>query len=158
MKLFKKISSLVLLSLILGSCDPLMVYDHFEKTNQGKWNWNDIKSFEVNITDTISAYNVYVNVRHTKEYPKNNLYIFLSLQSPNGAVLKDTLELKITDLRGKWLGEGFGSVKLVRLLYRKDVHFVSSGKYIFTLEQGMRLEEIPVTDIGVRVEEYKPLK
>ena len=44
MKLLKKISLLTLLSLILVSCDPLMVYDHFEKTNQGEWNWNDIKT------------------------------------------------------------------------------------------------------------------
>ena len=37
------------------SCDPDMVYDHFEKTAGGKWSWDDVKTFNVDMTDTTAC-------------------------------------------------------------------------------------------------------
>ncbi len=150
---------LTVFSLIyLTSCDPRMIYDKFEDTGNGSWNWEEKKQFEIDIQDTISSYNVYVNIRHTKDYPFNNLYVFLTLSGPTGGVIKDTLEFQIAEASGKWTGTGFGNVKLVRKKYRGAVRFARKGNYIFELEQGMRQKEIPVTDVGIRVEKYQKLK
>ncbi len=67
------------LAICTVSCDPNMVYDHFEKTENGEWSWDDVKSFEVDMQDTVNAYNIFIDIRHTKEYPKSNLYVFLSI-------------------------------------------------------------------------------
>jgi hypothetical protein len=52
------------------------------------------------------------------------------------------------------LGNGFGDIKLISRIYRKGVRFKNSGEYTFSIEQRMRLPEIPVTDVGLRIEKY----
>ncbi|HYW95062.1 MAG TPA: gliding motility lipoprotein GldH [Bacteroidales bacterium] len=156
----KILQAFLFTALVFGmvSCDPNMVYDHFEKTNDGQWSWDDVKTFKVDMTDTITAYNIYIDIRHTRAYPKSNLYVFLNILSPAGAEVRDTVGIDIADERGRWMGSGFGNVKLIRRLYRRDVRFAVPGTYTFTLEQAMRLKEVPVTDVGIRIEKYKKLK
>ncbi len=156
----KILNILLFAALAIGtvSCDPDMVYDHFEKTAGGKWSWDDVKTFNVDMTDTTHAFNIYIDIRHTKEYPKSNLYVFLSIVSPSQSEIHDTVSIGIADNRGRWLGNGFGNVKLVRRLYRQDVRFASPGVYTFKVEQAMRLKEVPVTDVGIRIEKFVQLK
>jgi len=140
------------------SCDPNMLYDQFEKTEGNTWSWEEKKSFTVKMDNPDNYYNIYINIRHTKDYPKRNLYVFLTIDGPNEAHTADTIDIAIADDRGKWLGSGFGDIKFVRKRIREMVRFAYSGEYIITIEQGMRLEEVPVTDVGLRIEKYKDFK
>jgi gliding motility-associated lipoprotein GldH len=149
---------LVLSILVLTSCDPNMVYDQFRATGENSWSWDEQQIFEVEMENPDEYYNIYVSVRHTKEYPKSNLYLFLSIQGPNDAVSHDTIDVAIADTRGRWLGDGFGDVKFVRKRIREKVRFSFPGKYTFTLSQGMRLKEIPITDVGLRIEKFNSIK
>jgi gliding motility-associated lipoprotein GldH len=152
---------LTLIAVILSffcSCDPDMVYDEFQKTPGGEWKWEDKKVFEVPVLDSSKTYNIILNIRHTKDYPKSNLFVFVTTMAPTGQTIKDTVEIKIADEKGKWLGSGFGGIKLVSRMYRKNVSFKRSGTYSFTIEQAMRLPEIPVTDVGLRVEKFSLIK
>ncbi|MBE0654945.1 MAG: gliding motility lipoprotein GldH [Bacteroidales bacterium] len=157
MKDLKLLSLLVFSIFILNSCDPNMVYDQFMKTGDNSWSWGEKQIFEVKMEDPDQFYNIFINIRHTKEYPKSNLYVFLSIQGPNDAVTHDTIDIGIADPRGKWLGDGFGDVKFVRKKIREKVRFAFPGDYTFTLSQGMRLEEVPVTDVGLRIEKFKSI-
>ena len=154
-----KISLFIFLVLLfaLSSCDPNMVYDQFEKTQGQSWDTNDIKRFEVDVKDNLSTYNVYVNIRHTKDYPKSNLYLFVTIKGPQENEIRDTIDIRIADKHGKWTGSGFGEIKFVRKKIKKSVRFAQKGKYIFEIEQGMRLKEIPVTDVGIRIEKFNPV-
>lgn len=140
------------------SCDPLMLYDSYKNTENEKWTHKDAKNFEVKISDSLTTYNVLVNIRHTTDYPLSNLFVFITATAPSGTTVKDTLELFITDERGKWQGYGFGKIKHISRMYRKNVRFPRTGKYTFTIEQGMRLPEVPVTDVGLRIEKYRDLR
>jgi gliding motility-associated lipoprotein GldH len=95
-----------------------------------------------------------VNVRHTKEYSKRNLYLFLTINGPNETEARDTIDIAIADAKGRWLGSGFGDIKFVRKRIRENVRFAFPGTYEFVFEQGMRVEEVPVTDVGLRIEEF----
>jgi gliding motility-associated lipoprotein GldH len=154
----KTIFSVVVLFLLVTSCDPYMVYDEYSKAEGGQWKWSDKKTFEANMTDSIGLYNILINIRHTTSYPKSNLFVFVTTTAPTGNSRRDTVEILIADDRGKWQGNGFSDVKLVSREYRKAIRFLYPGKYTFELEQGMRIPEIPVTDIGVRIEEFKDLR
>jgi len=143
--------------ILLTSCDPHMVYDQFEKTGNNAWSWDEEKKFKVHMEHPNEFYNIYINIRHTKEYPKSNLYVFLTINGPNDSESRDTIDIPITNQHGKWLGSGFGDIKFVRKRIREKVRFAFPGEYIFTLEQGMRIEELPVTDVGLRIEEYTSL-
>ncbi len=142
---------------LLISCDPHMVYDQFEKTGNNTWSWDEKKKFEVNMENPDQYYNIYINIRHTKEYPKSNLYVFLTINGPNESESRDTIDIPIANPRGKWLGSGFGDIKFVRKRIREKVRFAFPGEYVFTLEQGMRIEDLPVTDVGLRIEKYSSL-
>ena len=154
----KKLMFVTGIIFILCACDPDMVYDNFQTTGNREWSWEDKKIFNVEIPDSTKSYNIILNIRHTKEYPKSNLFVFIATRSPNGQAIKDTVEVQIADERGKWLGEGFGDIKLVSRMYRKRVMFRNTGTYEFTIEQGMRLPAIPVTDVGLRIEEFNLIK
>lgn len=142
--------------IILSSCDEDMVYDQFTQTEGGIWRWQDAREFSVEISDTLSLHDIYIQVRHTVEYPMTNLYMFVHVKGPSGQNLKDTVNLVLAQPDGKWLGRGTGKLREIRLLYRSDTKFSEPGTYTFTLEQGMRNPELPVTDLGIRIERIKP--
>lgn len=145
-----------LLFLVLISCDPQMVYDEYVHLDGGMWKWTDAKEFPVEITDTTSLYNIYLQVRHSVDYPMSNLYMFVHVKGPTGQILKDTVNLILAEPNGRWTGSGTGKLRELQLLYRSQTQFGSSGTYVFTLEQGMRTPELPVTDLGIRIERANP--
>jgi gliding motility-associated lipoprotein GldH len=148
---------LALLSISLFfSCDRNMVYSRFSKIEGGTWGWEDPKKFRVEISDTTHMHNIYIQVRHTVDYPLRNLYIFVGVEGPSGQQLKDTVNIIIAEPDGTWKGRGVGRLKELRFLYRKNTIFGETGTYTFTLEQGMRTPELPVTDVGVRIERVNP--
>jgi len=142
----------ILLVLLLTSCDPGMVYDQFMTTGNGTWRWNDVGVFEVEMTDTVSLHNIYLQVRHTVDYPLSNLYMFVLLKGPSGQFVRDTVNMVLATPDGSWTGTGTGKLKELRLLYRQQIRFNESGTYSIFLEQAMRRSELPVTDVGVRIE------
>lgn len=150
------ILALAALMLHVQSCDSEMVYDKYIPTEHGMWSWRDAMEFSADISDTVSLHNIYVQVRHTVEYPMSNLYMFVHVKSPSGQYLKDTINMVLAAPDGKWTGRGNGNIRELMFLYRKQSIFRSPGTYVFTLEQAMRDPELPVTDLGVRIEKVKP--
>jgi gliding motility-associated lipoprotein GldH len=138
------------------SCDSDMVYDQYITLEQGSWSWNDAIEFKADISDTISMHNIYLQLRHTVDYPMSNLYMFVHVKGPSGQHLTDTINMILAEPDGKWTGKGNGTIRELMLLYRKQTQFSIPGTYIFTLEQAMRQEELPVTDLGVRIERSNP--
>jgi len=151
-------SVLLILTLLLTlqvSCDKGMVYDEYIGTNGG-WKWQDAKEFKVDLNDTLSLYNIYVQVRHTVEYPMSNLYMFVHVKGPLGQHRKDTVNMILAEPSGEWIGRGTGNLRELQLLYKKQTQFRTPGIYVFTLEQAMRNPELPVTDLGIRIERINP--
>lgn len=150
------ILALIALLLHVQSCDSGMVYDQYMGTENGNWSWRDAIEFKADISDTISLHNIYLQVRHTVDYPLSNLYMFVHVKSPSGQHRKDTINMVLAEPDGKWTGKGNGNIRELMLLYRKQTKFRIPGTYVFTLEQAMREPELPVTDLGVRIERVNP--
>lgn len=150
------ILAVIVLLLHCQSCDSDMVYDQFEELDQGMWTWKDALEFKADIIDTVSLHNIYLQIRHTTEYPMSNLYMFVHIMSPTGQHMKDTINMILAAPDGRWTGKGNGNVRELMLLYRKQTKFRVPGTYIFTLEQAMRQDALPVTDLGVRIERSNP--
>jgi len=148
--------TLSILFLVGVSCDPQMIYDQYVHTEDGMWSWMDAREFSVDITDTTSLYNIYLQVRHSVDYPMSNLYMFVHVKGPTGQHLKDTVNMILAAPDGSWTGSGTGKLRELQLLYRSQTQFAVSGTYVFTLEQGMRNPELPVTDLGIRIERANP--
>jgi len=144
------------LFLVLISCDPDMIYDQYVHIDNEMWRWVDAREFKVDISDTTSLHNIYLQVRHSVEYPLSNLYMFVHVKGPTGQHLRDTVNMVLAAPDGQWKGSGTGKLREVQLLYRSQTQFGISGTYVFTIEQGMRNPELPVTDLGIRIERANP--
>jgi len=144
--------------LILQACDPEMVYDHFVTMDNGMWTWSDVGEFQIPVSDTVSLHNIYIQVRHSVDYPMSNLYMFVVLKGPSGQFARDTVDLQLAAPDGRWFGKGIGRLRELRLLYRKQVRFSEPGTYTIYLEQAMRKQALPVRDVGIRVERVNPGK
>ena len=144
---------LVLISVFLcTSCDPGMVYDQYISMENGHWKWNDVAVFEFDVSDTLSLNNIYIQVRHSTDYPMSNLYMFVNVKGPGGQFRKDTVNLVLATPEGRWIGKGTGRLRELRLLYRSQARFGLPGHYNISIEQAMRKAELPVRDVGLRIE------
>jgi gliding motility-associated lipoprotein GldH len=146
------VSSIVLLT----SCDTKRVFDENKDFPENIWDRNNKVSFNVTIADTVSPHNVYINVRNADGFPYSNLYLFIHSTFPNGEKYTDTLECVLADGNGKWLGSGMGDIYDNQIPFKHHVRFKVPGNYTFELEQGMRLEKLPlIMDVGIRLEKAR---
>ncbi|NPD44910.1 MULTISPECIES: gliding motility lipoprotein GldH [unclassified Lentimicrobium] len=145
----------LLVSLFFTSCDSNRYFEQNIEITGEEWSANESMDFFVDIEDTNSQFNFYVNVRNTNEYPYANLYIFIESTFPDHIVARDTVELQLASLDGKWLGSGYGKYKYHHFILRKAMRFVQLGTYSFKIEHGMRKEQLQgISDIGIRLEYY----
>lgn len=148
------------LVLLLASCNTNTVYSKYESIDADKgWAKNQQIRFDVDITDTLSRNNIYINVRNADSYPYRNLFLFLHTTYPDGNKKTDTLECLLSDEKGQWLGKGAGDLWDNTIPFKRNVKFPLAGKYTFSFEQAMRagnqaaIDPLPlILDIGITIE------
>jgi gliding motility-associated lipoprotein GldH len=153
--------SFLFLSLFTGfffsGCDSKRYFEENKTIPGGVWNTRNMVEFAVDIRDTAVAYNLYLNVRNSGDYPYSNLYVFIHTLLPGGRTVTDTVECQLADYTGRWIGSGIGSVKFNRFLFQEGVYFRRPGKYLFRIEQAMRDENlVGIRDVGLRIERTNP--
>ena len=69
--------------------------------------------------------------------------------------LSDTVNLKIAEPDGRWLGKG-NSIKTLEQPINRNPVTLPQGNVIFRIEQGMRMEEMAgVKDVGIKIEKVQ---
>ena len=145
-----------IVTLFTISCDNNVVYSESYSMKDKMWPLMDIKSFDVQINDTLSLNDIFFTIRTGSDYPFRNIFLFVSTHAPDGKNLTDTLEYYLADDKGVWYGKGFGDVRELKLPYRSNVYFPMKGKFEFKIQHGMRIEDLKgVYDIVMRVEKTK---
>jgi gliding motility-associated lipoprotein GldH len=149
-----RISILILLAASLFySCNGKRFYEENKEMKDNVWNLKDKANFPVMIDDILARYDFYINLRHRGDYPYSNIYLFLKTVFPDGKIAMDTIECRLADFDGKWLGSGISDVKFNRFLFQEGVKFTQKGQYIFEIEQAMRVPDLKgISDIGIRIE------
>lgn len=155
-----KFVCLFLIFISMISCDSKRVFDSYTSVGTSGWEKDDLVSFQFDISDSLKVYDLFIQVRNTSEYEYSNMYIITELQYPSGFHVVDTLEYKMTDSYGYWLGSGYTDIKENKLFYREDFKFPEIGNYDINIQQAMRkrdeIEGIQslegVSDVGFRIE------
>jgi gliding motility-associated lipoprotein GldH len=145
---------------LLVSCDSNIIYSDSSEL-PGYWDLNEKIEFVIPQLDSLKKYNLFVSVRNTNEYPFNNLFLIVQMDFPYGLSIADTLEYKMANPNGTWLGEGIGTVKESKLWYKENVSFFESGNYNITITQAVRNNGVVggvtklegITDVGFSIEE-----
>lgn len=138
---------------VLFACRQNLVFEQYQNISDQKWYKDSVLVFNVAIEDTTQNNNFIINVRNDVDYQYSNLWLFLSIEQPDGKILDDKFEVALADPSGQWLGNGFGGLKTREAVYRRNIFFPVSGEYKIRIQQGMREDYLKgISDIGVRIE------
>jgi len=140
----------------LSSCDKRRVFEENKVIPENVWNKDSIMKFDVSVTDALTPTNFYINVRNADGFPYGNLFLFIKTTFPDGKTANDTLNCILADEKGNWLGSGMGDIYDNQIPFKRNVHFPRAGKYVFEIQHGMPLENVPlIMDVGLRIEKVE---
>ncbi len=150
---FKILLPLLLVAILfLAACNRTTLFTQAVNFHDS-WPKDKAAKFTVPVEDTLSLFNFYLDIRHTGKYRYSNLYLFMQTRFPNGTYTRDTLEVMLANVQGKWLGKGWGEIKEDRILLKSKLRFPMSGDYEFMVWQAMRVDTLKaVRSVGIDIE------
>lgn len=148
--------TIIMICILSVRCGRNVLFEKNYRIEKHTWNYNDTLTFVTNIADTADFHDILVHIRNGGLYDYSNIFLFIEVIAPSGQHIKDTMEIKLADSRGKWYGSGLGDIKSMMVPYKTNIRFRVPGIYTFKLIQGMRKEELQhVFDIGLRIQNSK---
>lgn len=132
----KKLVGLGLIAIALLACNGVPVYNSSYQFNGNTWLQKIKPSFTVTIPDTVNAYDFTLTIRTTTDYKYNNLWIYLTTNTPFKQVIREPYEIKTTYPSGEWIGIKSGSIVEHQLIFQRR-KLPQAGKYTFIIEQGV---------------------
>lgn len=149
-----KLSSLLfLLSCSLGfiACGSRYVLKDSKDIAATGWTYADSLQSDMFIGDTSGTYDIQLMVKHSSDYPYQNLYIRIHTIFPDGKRLSQPLSLELADKSGRWYGKG-GAKRTLILPIQQNAYFDKGGAYRFVIEQFMRVDTLEgLQSIGIQV-------
>tara|TARA_A100000164_G_scaffold15372_1_gene12803 strand:- start:741 stop:1157 length:417 start_codon:yes stop_codon:yes gene_type:complete len=125
----------------------------------GVWHKDALQEFSFELNET-NEYNTFVNLRINEEYKFSNIFLITTLKDSLNILSKDTLQFKLADKSGKFVGKKRINLVDNNLLHKKQLKLEGNKKYFLSIEHAMRvinkvggLENLQgVTDIGYKIE------
>ena len=140
--------------LFLSGCGQQYVFQKEYPIADAKWSYSDTLDFDLTIEDTTDIYNIYLDITHTVDYSKQNLYALVYTKFPSGERLKEQVSLELANKLGLWNGDCKGESCTVRIPLQVGAYFNKKGNYTFTIEQFMRINPLEgIQKIGLVVED-----
>jgi gliding motility-associated lipoprotein GldH len=159
MNFIKKIPLLLVpCALYLASCTSVDIYEKTVALPNHEWQSTNRPTFEFEIKDTVSFYNVFLVLRHNEKYKFTNIYVNLYIKGPGqDTATKIQRDLPLATNEQGWLATGIDDIYEHRIPLTTGKQTFKAGLYSFTLEQIMREDPLQnVLDAGLRVEKEKP--
>lgn len=145
---------LVLLSIFLSGCGSDYMYEKTYPINSSNWAYADSLDFSFDIEDTLSIYNLWLEVEHSVDYDYQNLYTRIHTGFPSGQKLAEPLSLELADKVGRWYGDCNSRTCILKIPIQEGAFFNQLGTYDIMLEQFMRKDPIEgIRTIGFLVEQ-----
>jgi len=144
---FIKLQILILAAagcLFTVSCSQIDVYEKHTVIPAYEWQDSFSATGDFLITDTVSAYSIY-------------LWLNIGLQPPGDSMYIQKVNLSLGDDANGWEGSGMNDIwELRKLLNGEPRRFKQAGKYQFTISHIMRDNPLlHVMSVGLRVEKIK---
>lgn len=154
---FLFLSLLIACCLFINSCTQIEIFEKNTTIPEYKWQQNFTATGDFIITDTISAYNIYLVLRHTDAYQYNNIWLNVGLKPPGDSMHIQKINLVLGDDANGWEGTGMNDIwDLRKLLNGEPRRFKQPGKYSFSISQIMRDNPLlHIMSVGLRIEKKK---
>lgn len=155
----KHIVAMLVCVISMQSCTNNIVASDMQEMPE-VWELGYPVEFKVPAIQSNVPYNVYLEIRNTNQYPFSNIFLLTTLKYPNGKTAVDTLEYRMAAPDGQWLGQGLGSVKQNKLVYKEDFQFIEDGNYTLSITHAVRnngdvqgVKNLKgITDVGYSIE------
>jgi gliding motility-associated lipoprotein GldH len=152
----RKFILVVLIVIVFSSCDENRVYEKNADFENGQWLVTDKPEFEFQISDTVSRYNIYCNIRNSVSYPYSRLFFNYDLKDSTGNSIQK--KLMTTTLFDQKTGEpqgdsGLGDIYDQRVPLLQNYSFKNRGMFKIDFQQYMRKDTLAgIFAVGVRLE------
>lgn len=154
----KRMLFLVLVFLsFLYACGPSWEYQDTKTLPDSGWLYVDTLHFELDITDTISRYNLYLYLEHTPSFPNQNVYLKIHTRYPSGETIADRLSIDLMDKQGKWYGKCSEQQCNLMVSLQEGLFFNQTGVHLLSLEQYTRSNPLSgILSAGMYLEKVTP--
>lgn len=106
--------SALAVALLCGCSQGRRDYSRWANLPADGWVYTDTVTLlpvDTSLTDNDSLVNgaVKVALRHSNAYPFSNIWLELTYHSDSRRQMRDTINIRLADVYGRWLGSGFGA-------------------------------------------------
>lgn len=140
---FWKLLTAGLFAMVLSSCGNPVIYSHEHTFAGDLWAYEDSVSYEFEVKDTASLYEINLNVIHSDAFSFENLYVQINSTYPDNTTKQDVLSLEFADESGIWMGKDEGDYLKAPIALQPRAHFNKTGKYRMVFHQFSRRDSLP---------------
>lgn len=152
--------NLILAFILLSSCNGNTDYIKYNSINSS-WHIDSLQTFNFQIKrQKVSTFNSFIKLRVNDKYTFNNIFLIVKLADSEKIISVDTLEYKLADKYGNFLGSKMIDLNEISLQHKEKIKFENNVNYTVTIEHAMRylnkiggIEKLNgIMDIGYKVE------
>jgi gliding motility-associated lipoprotein GldH len=146
----------ILLFLCFVSCKKIDVYEKQVTIPNFEWSKTFVPTFQFDNGISNNQNFVFAVIRHTNNYPYNNIWVRLTATSPKDSIIVKDVNIPLTtnNQNKEWAGVGMDDVFEVRA--KLSPFSGEVGNYTFKLENIMRDNPLPeIMNVGLRIEKIK---
>lgn len=142
---------------LLASCGKNVVLDELHTFEDSRWHIDSVVTVVWEPEQSEDPVFMSMYIRHSTEYPYNNLFLFRSIESTQGVEYTDTVNVALADPLGVWNGSGMSNLKTLEIpIGQGAVRFRDDERYTLKITQGMRDTVLyGIQDVGVQFEQVK---
>ena len=133
-------------------CHRRTLYHHFVNISDEGWHLDSCCQYYIPQLDSPMLYSYYLTLRHSSNYPYQNLWLEVSYIDTSHIISKDTIEIYLASTRGRWLGESRGSVIEMPVILKSEGRFHSVSDRIVIRHLMRDTFLYGLYDIGLRIE------
>ncbi|MGB1146227.1 MAG: gliding motility lipoprotein GldH, partial [Schleiferiaceae bacterium] len=124
---------------LLASCGKNVVLDELHTFEDSRWHMDSVVTVVWEPEQSEDPVFMSMYIRHSTEYPYNNLFLFRSIESTQGVEYTDTVNVALADPLGVWNGSGMSNLKTLEIpIGQGAVRFRDDERYTLKITQGMR--------------------
>ena len=142
---------------LLASCGKNVVLDELHSFKDSRWHMDSVVTVVWEPEQSEDPVFMSMYIRHSTEYPYNNLFLFRSIESTQGVEYTDTVNVALADPLGVWNGSGMSNLKTLEIpIGQGAVRFRDDERYTLKITQGMRDTVLyGIQDVGVQFEQVR---
>lgn len=145
---------LVLMITLLGftACQNDTIFEQVVKPEAETWLYHTPAEFDFSIQDTSIRYDFLLDIKHSEDYPFQNLYTKIKTSFPDATTQEDVVSLELADKLGLWEGKCRAGYCFLTIALQEGARFALLGDYSLDFEQFTRTDSLPgVAELTLRI-------